>query len=358
MNWSNRTKRSFFLVIGIALCFVILGTSVFAAALSDSQGRDYENRDCVPFSDVSPDDWYYEACEYVSQKGIFNGMDDGMFAPQKQMTCAMFLQALANNTENYEEGFFSREIPDTWYDDAVGWACCVNLIRQEAIAVVGEPMTRERAAELMYQYAVVTGQRDLETVSGKEGESVSEDLGAYYSDADQISESAIDAVLWCTQRGIVQGDGERFLPKSVFTRAETAQLFQNAEILLKNAKTCTIGYFEASDVKEILFQNGSNGVKYVCADQETIESIVDQLNAFRYDEITRRPFSDGWDVLLEIYGRDGEELWSALPGQSGMTAPYRLNVDEPERGYTYSYHSNDEGCLSELYEKIKSYVPM
>ena len=41
MKWSNRTKRSFFLVIGIALCFVVLGTSVFAAALSDSQRDDY-----------------------------------------------------------------------------------------------------------------------------------------------------------------------------------------------------------------------------------------------------------------------------------------------------------------------------
>ena len=41
MKWSNRTKRSFFLVIGIALCFVVLGTSVFAAALSDSQSDDY-----------------------------------------------------------------------------------------------------------------------------------------------------------------------------------------------------------------------------------------------------------------------------------------------------------------------------
>ena len=112
----------------------LLATPVFALTEEVSQS----------FPDVSTDDWYYEACEYVGQRGIFNGMEDGTFSPQTQMTGAMFLQALANSTQNYEAGFFSKEIPDAWYDDSVGWARCVNLIGRDETFQSFEPMTRER----------------------------------------------------------------------------------------------------------------------------------------------------------------------------------------------------------------------
>lgn len=160
-------------------------TPVFA--LTEEQPRS--------FPDVTPDDWYYEACEYVGQRGIFNGMEDGTFSPQTQMTGAMFLQALANSTQNYEAGFFSKEIPDAWYDDAVGWAHCVNLIGQDETFQADEPMTRERAAELMYQYAAVTGQLDPDiSDSSADSDNAETDSAAElkdcYTDADRISESA------------------------------------------------------------------------------------------------------------------------------------------------------------------------
>ena len=371
-------------------------TPVFA--LTEEQPRS--------FPDVTPDDWYYEACEYVRQRGIFNGMEDGTFSPQTQMTGAMFLQALANSTQNYEAGFFSKGTPDAWYDDAVGWARCVNLIGREETFQAGEPMTRERAAELMYQYAAVTGQldpdesdstdssddmadttivedTDMETEnsaeeqpargersgadgadpadSATESDSVTEndsiaELKDRYTDADEISESAADAVLWCTKQGIVQGDGNRFRPDDVFTRAETAQLFQNAQTLLQDARTCAIGYFDASEVEEMRFRNGNNGATYLCTDRETIEYIVGQLNAFRYDEIRRNPFSDGWGLSLEVFGEDGEELWNTLPGTNSMSAPYSLETDGAGNGYNYFYISSDEDCLAGLRETIEPYV--
>ncbi len=364
----------------------LLATPVFA--LTEEPPRS--------FPDVSPDDWYYEACEYVGQRGIFNGMEDGTFSPQTQMTGAMFLQALANSTQNYEAGFFSKEIPDAWYDDAVGWARCVNLIGREDTFQADEPMTRERAAELMYQYAAVTGQLDpdesdspddsdnMETEnsaeeqpaggkrSGADGadsadsaaeiDSVTEsdsiaELKDCYTDADRISESAADAVLWCTKQGIVQGDGNWFRPNDVFTRAETAQLFQNAQSLLQDARTCAIGHFDASDVEEMRFRNGNNGATYLCTDRETIEYIVGQMNTFRYDEIRRNPFSDGWGLSLEVFGEGGEELWDTLPRtDSIMTAPYSLRTGGPEIGYYYFYISSDEDCLAGLRETIAPYV--
>ena len=313
------------------------------------------------FPDISPDDWYYEACEYVGQRGIFNGMEDGTFSPQTQMTGAMFLQALANSTQNYEVGFFSKEIPDAWYDDAVGWARCVNLIGRDETFQAGEPMTREQAAELMYQYAAVTGQLDPDiSDSPADSDNVETDATAElkdcYADADRISESAADAVLWCTKQGIMQGDGNRFRPDDVFTRAETAQLFQNAESLLQDARTCAIGHFDASDVEEMRFRNGDNGATYLCTDREAIEYIVGQMNTFRYDEIRRNPFSDGWGLSLEVFGEDGEELWNTLPGTNSMSAPYSLETDGAGNGYNYFYISSDEDCLAGLRETIAPYV--
>lgn len=313
------------------------------------------------FPDVSPDDWYYEACEYVGQREIFNGMEDGTFSPQTQMTGAMFLQALANSTQNYEAGFFSKEIPDAWYDDAVGWARCVNLIGRDETFQAGEPMTRERAAELMYQYAAVTGQLDPDisdsTADSDNAETDSAaELKDCYTDADRISESAADAVLWCTKQGIVQGDGDRFRPDDIFTRAETAQLFQNAQSLLQDARTCAIGHFDASDVEEMRFRNGNNGTTYLCTDRETIEYIVGQLNNFRYDEIGKNEFGSGWGLSLEVFGENGEELWNTLPGMNSMTAPYSLRTGGPEIGYYYFYISSDEDCLAGLRETIALYV--
>ena len=380
--------RNFFKRVSITGVLILtISVTVFACfpfALSDPEMPPRS------FPDVSPDDWYYEACEYVGQRGIFNGMEDGTFSPQTQMTGAMFLQALANSTQNYETGFFSKEIPDAWYDDAVGWARCVNLIGREETFQAGEPMTRERAAELMYQYAAVTGQLDpdesdspddsdnMETEnsaeeqpaggersgadgadpadSAAESDSIAE-LKDCYTDADRISESAADAVLWCTKQGIMQGDGNRFRPNDVFTRAETAQLFQNAQSLLQDARTCAIGHFDASDVEEMRFRNGNNGATYLCTDRETIEYIVGQLNAFRYDEIRRNPFSDGWGLSLEVFGEGGEELWDTLPRtDSIMTAPYSLRTGGPEIGYYYFYISSDEDCLAGLRETIEPYV--
>ena len=242
----------------------------------------------------------------------------------------------------------------------------------------------------MYQYAAVTGQLDpdesdspddsdnMETEnsaeeqpaggersgadgadpadSAAESDSIAE-LKDCYTDADRISESAADAVLWCTKQGIMQGDGNRFRPNDVFTRAETAQLFQNAQSLLQDARTCAIGHFDASDVEEMRFRNGNNGATYLCTDRETIEYIVGQLNAFRYDEIRRNPFSDGWGLSLEVFGEGGEELWDTLPRtDSIMTAPYSLRTGGPEIGYYYFYISSDEDCLAGLRETIEPYV--
>lgn len=318
------------------------------------------------FPDVSPDSWYYEACEYVGERGIFNGMDDGTFSPQMQMTQAMFLQALANNTRNYDAGLFSKDTPDAWYDDAMGWACCVNLIGGDEVASAKEAITREKAAELMYQYAAVTdrlslaAEPDAENPDSAENKAESgdpaEDLKAYYADASRISGSAAGAVLWCAQNGIMRGDGEQFRPDGILTRAETAQLFMNAEQLLQDAKTCAIGHFDASEVEEMLFQNGNTGARYTCTDREAIEYIVGQLNSFRYDEISRRPLSDGWSLALEVSGKDGTKLWSTLPGTETMSAPYTLQTDGTAEGYVYSYVSATEDCLAELCGMMEGYL--
>ena len=182
------------------------------------------------FSDVSPEAWYYDACQYVGHRGIFNGMGDGTFAPGKQMTVAMFLQALANNTEGYEKGKYSGPDAGAWYDDAMNWACAVGLIDESDLSSASEPVTRERTAELMYRYAELTGRLDTGAQSSAFGQ-----LSSYYQDASQIDTSAEDAVLWCTQRELMQGDGGFFRPSGILTRAQTAQLFQNAETLMENA---------------------------------------------------------------------------------------------------------------------------
>ena len=180
------------------------------------------------FSDVDTEAWYYDACQYVGLKGIFQGMGDGTFAPEKQMTIAMFLQALANNTENYNAGSYNKPLFGVWYADVVNWAYSIGLIDQKELSIVERPITREQTAKLIKCYADITGYVDMEI----QNDSLN-DLTSYYRDYFQISSSAADAVLWCTLRGFMQGDSGFFRPSDILTRAQAAQLFKNAKLLME-----------------------------------------------------------------------------------------------------------------------------
>jgi hypothetical protein len=75
----------------ISLLLVI----IMIAALVPSQAIAAEKTNAAsPFADVSINDWYYEAVQYVYENKIFNGTSDTKFTPDGTMTRGMFVTVL------------------------------------------------------------------------------------------------------------------------------------------------------------------------------------------------------------------------------------------------------------------------
>ena len=116
------------------------------------------------FNDVRPSAWYYEAVDYATDEGLFNGTSQTTFAPDGSMTRGMFVTVLANKTNGYNAAQYGAtsftDVPTgQWYAAPVEWAYQSNLVggvgkgRFEPNASV----TREQIAKILYDYAQRTG---------------------------------------------------------------------------------------------------------------------------------------------------------------------------------------------------------
>lgn len=171
----------------------------------------------VTYSDVAETAWYYDAVNYVTTNGLMNGVGNDRFAPNSNLTRAMFAQILYNKEGKPAAGAstFSDVAAGQWYTDAISWAAANGVVNGIGNNMFGpnNNITREQLAVMLYRYAgspAVTG-----SVTG-------------FNDAGQISSYATTAMAWATTNGVMNGKGDgRLDPKGLATRAEVAQMMQN-----------------------------------------------------------------------------------------------------------------------------------
>lgn len=172
----------------------------------------------LPFSDISPGAWYYDAVEYVWKAGLFSGTSDTLFEPAKTMERSMLvtvLWRLAGKPDTSTENPFTDIEDGTYYYDAVLWAYENNIISGYGndIFGTGDPVTREQMVTILWRYAQFA---EL-TVHGHKV------LDEKYTDAADISKWAEAAFGWAVDAGIVSGTSATTLsPKDTATRAEMA----------------------------------------------------------------------------------------------------------------------------------------
>ena len=134
------------------------------------------------FSDVpGVDYWGHEGIDFVVENGLFNGMSATTFEPDTTITRAMLVTVLWRAAGMPRQGtnpFY--DVPENvWFTDAVKWASDCNLVNgmQEGKFCPQENITREQMAAILYRYAQynaqdVSGMADLSafpdelTVSG------------------------------------------------------------------------------------------------------------------------------------------------------------------------------------------------
>ncbi len=171
------------------------------------------------FSDISKDDWHYDAVSYVYNKKLFTGTGE-KFEPEKQMTRGMLvtvLYRLATPAENESVLTFVDVSPDAWYAEGVKWAAANGIIMgiSELEFSPETDVTREQLAVILYRYVLMLG-GEVEN-DGKELNS--------FNDSESISSYAIDAMEYMVQSGIVNGKGEQMIcPGDNATRAEVATM--------------------------------------------------------------------------------------------------------------------------------------
>lgn len=184
------------------------------------------------FVDVPDNAWYSAAVDYVYENEIFNGTGNGKFSPDTYMTRAMFVQVLANKTENYDKAAwlnrsrFSDVNTKQWYAAPIEWAASAELVNGVGNGrfTPDENITREQLVTVLYNYTRKT-ENDV---------SYSSNVLSRFADSDEVSAWAKEAMQWAVTHGVINGSNGKIYPKNYAKRSEVAQIMMNIDSLLKN----------------------------------------------------------------------------------------------------------------------------
>ena len=177
----------------------------------------------LPFTDVSVNDWFYDAVAYVFDNGLMDGTAGTAFSPlmtTNRARVVTILWRLAGSPEPDAAPAFSDVAADSWYTDAVAWASENGIVKgySDTVFAPDDTVTREQLATILYRYVQHTG-------GGFQGAWA---FPLDYADADQVSDWAYEAMCWCTMKSIINGVGGNTLnPQGSATRAEVAQILMN-----------------------------------------------------------------------------------------------------------------------------------
>ena len=144
--------------------------------------------------------WYADAVQYVTDKGLMNGTDDNQFSPSATTTRAMLMTVLARYAGEDTTG------GATWYEKGMNWA------KAKGVSDGTNPnanITREQLVTMMYRYA---------------GSPKADGKLDSFSDAASVSTYAADAMQWAVANGIVNGSNGKLNPQNNATRAQVAAI--------------------------------------------------------------------------------------------------------------------------------------
>ena len=199
-----------------------------SAALVFTHASDYviviDDRDHTPkefpFVDVTTDDWFYEAADYVFQRDLMTGTDATHFTPDGTSTRAMvatILWRMAGQPQADYTMAFADVPAGTWYTEAVRWAASEGIVTGYSATKFGpdDPVTREQFAAMLYRYAQTLG----------EGFTGNWSFPLDFPDAADVSDYAYEALCWLTMENVIQGmeDGNLH-PQGTATRAQLATM--------------------------------------------------------------------------------------------------------------------------------------
>jgi len=184
----------------------------------------------ITFGDISKH-WAKEDIELLATKGIINGLKNGSFAPDKNITRAEFTALLARALDlpnaTIKENFTDVR-PTEWYVSELLSAVEAGLINgyDDDTFKPSMNITREQMAALMGRaYKIM--EKNPQTVDVNK-------VLEKYSDRQSISAWSKADVALAIQIGVIQGTSANELqPKESATRAETAVMLKRLLVEIK-----------------------------------------------------------------------------------------------------------------------------
>ena len=184
--------------------------------------NDYINENKIEFTDLGSVEWAREAIESLSEKGVINGIGDGLFNPSGKITRAEFAKIIVLASGISIDGAecdYSDVPKDEWYYPYIA-AATQNSLLKGYVSGEFRPtgyITREETA--------VVCARTIPQPEATEEDGKTEVLSAEFNDKSEISDFAYDSVCLLYSMGIVSGDNEgNFNPRGNLIRAEAAKI--------------------------------------------------------------------------------------------------------------------------------------
>lgn len=209
-------------------CSVTATSAVAALSVQGLYELESAGLPSIPFTDLSPSDWYYSDVCFAYKNKLFQGLTATTFSPNTNMNRAMLAAVLSRLAGMESAAFsagFSDVAADAWYADAVNWAAWAGIVNGmgDGTFAPDDNVTREQMAVMLYRYA-----RDF---LGMEVPASGDLTG--FSDHTKISSWARDALSWAVGHGILNGYSDGSLtPNGTATRAEVAAMLQRFSALL------------------------------------------------------------------------------------------------------------------------------
>ena len=187
------------------------------------------------FIDIPADAWYYEAVDYVVERGFMNGTGGAIFAPTAVVTRATVAQLLYNivgrpDVSGFENPFYDVKEGD-WYYAAVVWAANTGVVSGNGQGGFNpnDNVTREQLAIMICNFSNSMGY-DLEATKDV-------DLSSFV-DGDKTSTWAVSQLKWACDLGLIggkaSGDVTYLAPQDTATRMEIATIFMRFYQMVEN----------------------------------------------------------------------------------------------------------------------------
>lgn len=164
------------------------------------------------YTDVAETASYAEAVEYCRENGLMLGTSDTEFSPDVNTSRAMLVTILYRHENSPEVSgtiSFSDVEDGSWYYDAVCWAADTGIVEGYDAEHFGplDTLTKEQILSVLWRI---------------DGEEQISNTVLPYSDTENISSYAVNAINWAYTNEIIDEETDILEPQSAVTRSDMA----------------------------------------------------------------------------------------------------------------------------------------